>query len=80
MTKLKMLTTAATLLVSLASTPVFAQSVHVHRAGQNAPYDNSGWNGYNNGGNGSTWFDGRSYRSDRMPLGEDIATDAASKR
>jgi hypothetical protein len=80
MTKLMMLTTAATLLVSLASAPVFAQPVRAHHASQNTSYDNSGWNGYNNGGNDNTWFDGRNYRSDRMPLGEDIATDAASRR
>jgi hypothetical protein len=80
MTKLKMLTTAATLLVSLASAPVFAQPVRAHHASQNASYDNSGWNGYNAGGSDNTWFDGRNYRSDRMPLGEDIATDAASRR
>ena len=41
-------------------------------------HDNSGWNGYNNGGYNNTWFDGKTYRSDPMPLGEDIASDAAS--
>ena len=75
MTQLKILTAAAAILVSLAATPVFAQAAH---APQNASYDNSGWNGYNGGGYGNTWFDGKSYRSDPMPLGEDIASDAAS--
>jgi hypothetical protein len=69
MTQLKILMTAAALLVPLASTPVFAQTAPVN--GQT--YDNSGWNGYNN-----TWFDGKTYRSDPMPLGEDIAADVAS--
>jgi hypothetical protein len=46
--------------------------------GQNWTYDNSGWNGYNNGGFNNTWFDGRRYRSDPRPAGEDLAADAAS--
>jgi len=75
MAQLKILTTAAALLVSLATTPVFVQTV---RAPQNSTYDNSGWNGYNNGGYNNTWFDGRNYRSDPMPLGGDIAADPAS--
>jgi hypothetical protein len=74
MTQLKILMTAAALLVSLASTPVFAQAARA----QNATYDNSGWNGYNNGGYNNTWFDGKTYRSSPKPLGEDIAADAAS--
>jgi len=103
MTKLKILTTAAALLVSLASTSVFAQTAPFYGPdsglgyrsapyyeqnwnypapysyyGQNWTYDNSGWNGYNNGGFNNTWFDGRTYRSDPRPAGEDIATDATS--
>jgi hypothetical protein len=31
-----------------------------------------------NGGYNNSWFDGQHYRSDRKPLGEDIAADAAS--
>ena len=46
--------------------------------GQNWTYDNSGWNGYNNGGYNNSWFDGRTYRSGPEPLGEDIAADAAN--
>jgi hypothetical protein len=69
------LTTAAAILVSLAATPVFAQTV---RAPQSLTHDNSGWNGYNNGGYNNTWFDGRNYRSDPMPRGEDIAADPVS--
>jgi hypothetical protein len=76
MTQLKILMTAAALLVPLASTPVFAQTARATDYGRT--YDNSGWNGYNNGGYNNTWFDGRQYRSDPMPLGEDIASDAAS--
>jgi uncharacterized membrane protein YedE/YeeE len=78
-TQLKILMTAAAVLVSMTSAPVFAQAArHATSAPQNATYDNSGWNGYNNGGDNNTWFDGKTYRSDRMPLGEDIASDAAS--
>jgi hypothetical protein len=89
MTQLKILTTAAALLVSLASTPVFAQTAPFYGPrggqgfgpapyyGQNWSYDNSGWNGYNNGGYNNTWFDGRTYRSDPRPPGEDIAADPA---
>jgi hypothetical protein len=117
MTHLKILTTAATVLVSLASTPVFAQvaapmygpesemgygpapypyygeswtptyapepyyaqnrTPYTYGTyGQNWSYDNSGWNGYNNGGYNNTWFDGRTYRSDPRPRGEDVAIDA----
>jgi BA14K-like protein len=91
MTQLKILTTAAAVLVSLASTPVFAQDAPYYRPqggwgfgsapyaapyyGQNWTYDNSGWNGYNTGGYNNTWFDGRTYRSDPRPPGEDIAAD-----
>ena len=75
MTQLNILTTAAALLMSLAATPVFAQTV---RAPQNSTYDNSGWNGYNNGGYNNTWFDGQTYRSDPKPPGEDIAADTAN--
>jgi len=78
MTQLKILTTAAALLVSLASMPVFAQATPATFHGQNSTYDNSGWNGYNDGGYNNTWFDGRTYRSDPKPLGEDIASDVAS--
>src|SRR5882724_1862037 len=78
MTQLKILTTAAVVLASLASTPVFAQSAVAPFIGQHSTYDNSGWNGYNNGGYNNTWFDGRHYRSDPKPVGEDIASDAAS--
>ena len=115
MTHLKILTTAAALLVSLASTPVFAQVAPMYGPdrelgygpapypyygesgtptyapppyyaltgtpysyGQNWSYDNSGWNGYNNGGYNNTWFDGRTYRSDPRPQGADVAADAAS--
>ena len=114
MTHLKILTTAAAVLVSLASTPVFAQVAPMYGPdselgygpapypyygeswtptyapppdyaptgtpygyGQNWSYDNSGWNGYNNGGYNNTWFDGKTYRSDPKPLGEDVASDAA---
>jgi hypothetical protein len=77
MTQLKILTTAAGLVLSLASTPVLAQVVRAPFAGQNQTYDNSGWNGYNDGGYNNTWFDGRNYRSDPKPLGEDIASDPA---
>jgi hypothetical protein len=90
MTQLKILTTAAAVLVSLASTPVFAQDAPYRPQGgwgfgpapyaapyygQNWTYDNSGWNGYNTGGYNNTWFDGRTYRSDPRPPGEDIAAD-----
>lgn len=78
MTQLKILMTAATVLVSLASAPVFAQAVRTPHTGAGVTHDNSGWNGYNNGGYNNTWFDGKTYRSDPMPLGEDIASDAAS--
>jgi opacity protein-like surface antigen len=77
MTRLKILTTAAALLVSLASAPVFAQAARTPHASPQTTYDNSGWNGYNNGGYNNTWFDGKTYRSDPKPLGEDIASDAA---
>ena len=94
MSQLKILTSAAAVLVSLASTPVLAQNAPYYRAeggsgfgpapyaapyyGQNWTYDNSGWNGYNNGGYNNTWFDGRTYRSDPRPEGEDIAADGRS--
>jgi opacity protein-like surface antigen len=79
MTKLKLLTAAAALLVPLASAPVFAQvrPLHLDRT-QTQTNDNSGWNGYNNGGYNNTWYDGKKYRSGPMPLGEDIASDATS--
>ena len=121
MTHLKILTTAAAVLVSLASTPVFAQVAPIYGPdselgygpapypyygetwtstyapaallrsvallcpdldsriayGQNWSYDNSGWNGYNNGGYNNTWFDGRTYRSDPRPRGQAIAADRA---
>jgi len=111
MTHLKILTTTAAVLVSLASTPVFAQVAPIYGPdsepgygpapyygeswtptyapppyyaqnwtptyGQNWNYDNSGWNGYNNGGYNNTWFDGRTYRSDPRPQGEDVAADAS---
>ena len=78
MTRLKILMTAATVLVSLASAPAFAQTVRTPHTNWGATHDNSGWNGYNGGGYNNTWFDGKTYRSDPMPLGEDIASDAAS--
>ena len=78
MTQLKIVMTAAAVLVSLASAPVFAQTARTLHTNQGVTYDNSGWNGYNGGGYNNTWFDGRTYRSDPMPLGEDIASDAAS--
>ena len=78
MTQLKILMTAAAVLVSLASAPAFAQTVRTPHANWAVTHDNSGWNGYNNGGYNNTWFDGKTYRSDPMPLGEDIASDAAS--
>ena len=78
MTQLKILMTAAAVLVSMASAPAFAQTVRTPHANWAVTHDNSGWNGYNNGGYNSTWFDGKTYRSDPMPLGEDIASDAAS--
>ena len=78
MTRLKILMTAAALLVPLALAPAFAQAAGSPYSSPNTTYDNSGWNGYNGGGYGNTWFDGKSYRSDPMPLGEDIASDAAS--
>jgi BA14K-like protein len=120
MTHLKILTTTAAVLVSLASTPVFAQVAPIYGPdselgygpapypyygetwtstyapapyyapspyyaqtwtpyayGQNWSYDNSGWNGYNNGGYNNTWFDGRTYRSDPRPRGQAIAADRA---
>jgi hypothetical protein len=79
MTKLKLLTAAAALLVPLASAPVFAKvrPLHLDRT-QTQTNDNSGWNGYNNGGYNNTWYDGKEYRSGPMPLGEDIASDATS--
>jgi hypothetical protein len=116
MTHLKILTTAAAVLVSLASTPVFAQVAPIYGPDselgyEGAPYpyygetwtstyapapyyaspyyaqtwnaypygpnwgyyDNSGWNGYNNGGFNNTWFDGRTYRSDPRPPGAAVA-------
>ena len=73
MTQLKILMTAAAVLVSLASAPVFAQTARTLHTNKGVTYDNSGWNGYNGGGYNNTWFDGRTYRSDPMPLGEDIA-------
>lgn len=115
MTHLKILTTAAALLVSLAITPASAQIAPFYGPGgelgygpapyyggsyyaqnwapnytpyyygqpwtpyyygQNWTYDNSGWNGYNNGGYNNSWFDGRTYRYGPEPLGEDIAADA----
>jgi hypothetical protein len=78
MTQLKILMTAAAVLVSLASAPAFAQTIRTPHANWAVTHDNSGWNGYNNGGYNNTWFDGKTYRSDPMPLGEDIASDAAS--
>jgi len=78
MTQLKILMTAAAVLVSMASAPAFAQTVRTPHANWAVTHDNSGWNGYNNGGYNNTWFDGKTYRSDPMPLGEDIASDAAS--
>ena len=77
MTQLKILMTAAAVLVSMASAPAFAQTVRTPHANWAVTHDNSGWNGYNNGGYNNTWFDGKTYRSDPMPLGEDIASDAA---
>jgi hypothetical protein len=74
MTQRKIMTTAAVVLVSLASMPVFAQTARTSDDGQT--YVNGGWNGYNNGGYNNTWFDGKTYRSGQMPLGEDIASDA----
>ena len=70
--------TAAAVLVSLASAPVFAHTARTLLIRPGATYDNSGWNGYNGGGYNNTWFDGKTYRSDRMPLGDHIAADAAS--
>ena len=78
MTQLKILMTAGAVLVSLASAPAFAQTVRTPQTNWGVTHDNSGWNGYNNGGYNNTWFDGKTYRSDPMPLGEDIASDAAS--
>ena len=78
MTQLKILMTAAAVLVSMASAPAFAQTVRTPHANWAVTHDNSGWNGYNNGGYNNTWFDGKTYSSDPMPLGEDIASDAAS--
>ena len=78
MTQLKILMTAAAVLVSMASAPAFAQTIRTPHANWAVTHDNSGWNGYNNGGYNNTWFDGKTYRSDPMPLGEDIASDAAS--
>ena len=78
MTQLKILMTAAAVLVSMASAPVFAQTVRAPHTNWAVTHDNSGWNGYNNGGYNNTWIDGKTYRSDPMPLGEDIASDAAS--
>ena len=78
MTQLKILMTAAAVLVSLASAPAFAQTVRTPPTNWGVTHDNSGWNGYNNGGYNNTWFDGKTYLSDPMPLGEDIASDAAS--
>jgi hypothetical protein len=78
MTQLKILMTAAAVLVSLASAPAFAQTIRTPHANWAVTHDNSGWNGYNNGGYNNTWFDGKTYRSDPKPLGEDIASDAAS--
>jgi len=78
MTQLKILMTAAAVLVSLASAPAFAQTIRTPHANWAVTHDNSGWNGYNNGGYNNTWFDGKTYRSDPMPLGEDIASDAVS--
>ena len=78
MTQLKILMTAAAVLVSMASAPAFAQTVRTPHANWAVTHDNSGWNGYNNGGYNNTWFDGKTYRSGPMPLGEDIASDAAS--
>ena len=78
MTQLKILMTAGAVLVSLASAPAFAQTVRTPQTNWAVTHDNSGWNGYNNGGYNNTWFDGKTYRSDPMPLGEDIASDAAS--
>ena len=62
----------------LESAPAFAQPIRTPHANWAVTHDNSGWNGYNNGGYNNTWFDGKTYRSDPMPLGEDIASDAAS--
>src|SRR3954447_20208305 len=114
MTHLRILTAAAAVLVSLASSPVFAQVVPIYDSewGYGAPYpyygeswtttyapapyyaaspyyaqtwapygygphwsyyDNSGWNGYNNGGFNNTWFDGWTYRSDPRPRGAAVA-------
>jgi hypothetical protein len=79
MNKLKLLlTTAAALLVPFASAPVFAKVRPLHLDRTQTQTDNSGWNGYNNGGYNNTWYDGKEYRSGPMPLGEDIASDAAS--
>lgn len=78
MNQLKILITAAAVLASMASAPVFAQTVRAPHTNWTVAHDNSGWNGYNNGGYNNTWFDGKTYRSDPMPLGEDIASDAAS--
>ena len=49
MTQLKILTAAA-VLVSLASAPAFAQTVRTPHTNWGVTHDNSGWNGYNNGG------------------------------
>ena len=58
MTQLKILMTAAAVLVSLASAPVFAQTARTLHTNKGVTYDNSGWNGYNGGGYNNTWFDG----------------------
>ena len=50
MTQLKILMTAAAVLVSMASAPAFAQTVRTPHADWAVTHDNSGWNGYNNGG------------------------------
>jgi hypothetical protein len=78
MIRLKILMTAAALPVPLASALAFAQAARSPYSSPNTTYDNSGWNGYNGGGYNNSWFDGKTYRSDPMPLGEDIASDAAS--
>ena len=54
MTQLKIVMTAAAVLVSLASAPVFAQTARTLHTNKGVTYDNSGWNGYNGGGYNNT--------------------------
>jgi hypothetical protein len=55
------------------------RSVRTAYASPNTTYDNSGWNGCNNNGYNNTWYDGREYHSDPIPLGEDIAADPTDR-